>query len=112
MREEGEAARKDGRFVAQHLQRPDKLLRALGERNAAQSTRKPALRAIPSSRATRRRKLSWNSISPRIADSVMAGHPVANAGHLRQLVNHLALNQRRVHVEGKKTAVAPETLSR
>ena len=104
---EGEAAGEDRRLVAESPQGADQPLGAVGERNAVDD-----LLQRPLGQAFQQR----HAASERLLEIELAAHRalgdlpnfLAGAGQRGQLVDHLALDQRGVHVERDQPAVAPE----
>ena len=105
--EEIKPAREDRRLVSQHLQRADQLLRPFHQRNGIRAAREPSSSEPAQQRhAAPEALLEFNfSAHGRFGD---LHHLFGHASQLCQLINDLALNQRGIHVEGKKPPVAAE----
>ena len=101
-----ESARDDRGAVSEVLERENQPARTVGERHGGRNVVKRSGRQALSASATRRRKLSLKSISPRIARSVIAATSSAHAVHSCEFVDHFHLDQRRVHIERDEAPIA------
>ena len=105
--EEREAAGQDRGLVAEPPQRADQPLGAVGQRNAVDDLLQRDSRAALQQRdAAAERLLEIQLAAHRALGD--RPHLVADAGQPRELVDHLALDQRRVHVERDQPAIAAE----
>src|SRR5277367_3222394 len=105
--EEIEPSREDRRFVAKHLESSDQLLGPFNQRNGVQQLSHSYLFESAKQRHPAPETLLELNFSAhrRLGD---LHHLVAYTSQLCQLINHLALNQRGIHVEGKQPPVATE----
>ena len=104
---ERESAGENGRLVAKQSQRLHKAFRPFGQRNAVQQAMGALRREPLEKRDTAGKTFIESQLSAhgRFGDT---NHLVSHARHLCKLVNHFALNERRIHVESKEPAITAE----